>query len=731
MNESYRPVSPLVSPYAHPEVYPKVGDHPRVYLTKRTLPRVKAALSHPDHANYQKEFLALAHSDVDTDAESIDFNSRTLLIIECKALYALLFDDAPLARKSIDLIFYVLRHISISDRMDVCRAYGAVMHTSACVYDWLYPHLSSAEREEIVSRCEYELGPHFEVGFPPDQQGMVTGHGSEAQMFRDWLSFAIATYDEYPDIYEYVTGRITEQAVPPRNFYYRSRTHWQGSTYGPYRHMMDLYCALLLNVMSDGEYHIFDPIMHEAAISFLCNIRADGEPFRDGDDCDDKGQSYHLSSYHTVAFFSSALYRDPLLRDHVLSLPYGPSVAAHIFLLLDDPSVGRLDVKANLPRIRYVGSPRGQYTAHTADGASVFFKVGEAYSANHEHKDSGQFMIYYKGSLASAANCYQYDSASGVSHMYGSPLDLRFNKQTVAHNCMLVFDPDEKVDPKWGNSGGQKTAPPYNWENFGMKDWIARGTTTWAKVLAHADATNAAGYLDYCMLCGDLSNAYSDKIKSYRRTSLAVGGEGDRRLLVFIFDDLKTRDPLAEKTWQMHTMGKFTLEEDRAIVRSDKGGCLVCQTLLPSAVKREIIGSESERFVLNGENLADNCDPVKEPICEDGRDRLAVSPASPCADEYFLHAMYVTDDGLPIDTHATLVSGDGFVCAALDGVLALFPTSPEPLEKISLSLSSETRLYLTNLLPGTWTDGVSRYEVTESGRMLVLTASGDLVLRRV
>ena len=114
----------------------------------------------------------------------------------------------------------------------------------------------------------------------------------------------------------------------------------------------------------------------------------------------------------------------------------------------------RAYVEGNLPRIRYVGSPRGQYTAHTADGASVFFKVGEAYSANHEHKDSGQFMIYYKGSLASAANCYQYDSASGVSHMYGSPLDLRFNKQTVAHNCMLVFDPDEKVDPKWGNSGG-------------------------------------------------------------------------------------------------------------------------------------------------------------------------------------------------------------------------------------------------------------------------------------
>ena len=96
-------------------------------------------------------------------------------------------------------------------------------------------------------------------------QGMVTGHGREEQMFRDWLSLGIAAYDEYPDIYNFVAGRIWEQAVPPRNYYFKSGAHWQGSAYGAGRFGCDLFCNLIFYRMTGGTFHIFTEDMEKAA----------------------------------------------------------------------------------------------------------------------------------------------------------------------------------------------------------------------------------------------------------------------------------------------------------------------------------------------------------------------------------------------------------------------------------------------------------------------------------
>ncbi len=729
----FKPVEPLISPFGAPVVYPKANTHPRILVTPSTLGRVRMNLTHPDHAQAYSAFLKsaampYAYPDV------FEYSADVLESIANKALKYLLLEDRESGVEAVNAILHLLRSFNITPRHDICRYYGHIMYTAARVYDWAFDLIAPDEREEIVSRCEYSLGPYFEVGFPPEKQGMVTGHGSEMQMFRDWLSLGIAAYDEHPDIYYYVAGRLEEQAVPPRAYYFKSGSHWQGSAYGPSRFACELFCDLLFYEMTDEKYHIFTTDMEKAAISFLCHMRADGEMFRDGDDFADKFDAYNWSGKGAYTrnntFVASALYRNPVLRDHAFSFEGLPFGAADI-LLVDDPSIGKKNYKDNLPRVHYMGSPRGQYVAHTKEGASVYFKVGESHSANHEWKDSGNFMIFYKGSLASAANCYEYTSADGTQHNYGSKLDLFYNKQTVSTNCMLVWDNNEFFEERWGYSGGQRQTNGANGESNTLAQWMSKSTIDWAKVLAHAAKTDRYGFLDYCMLMGDLTNAYTDKIKDYKRTSIAIAtGIPESPLSVFIFDRLVTRDPAAEKTWQMHTMGEYSIEGQRAITRHPSGGVLVCDTLLPENARLGVIGNAQERFIVNGENLAEPCDPKVHPKREDGRGRLTVSPTKPEERELFLNAMYVTSAGVPTDAKAELISGDGFVAAELFDKIVLFPTDEE-LDFVTVDHGNGKTLYATNLTPGKWTDGNYGFVVEESEKMLVVRGFGKKTYRRI
>jgi hypothetical protein len=221
-------------------------------------------------------------------------------------------------------------------------------------------------------------------------------------------------------------------------------------------------------------------------------------------------------------------------------------------------------------------------------------------------------------------------------------------------------------------------------------------------------------------------------VKDYRRTSLAVSGNAERPMLLFVFDRLVVRDGRLEKTWQMHTMGKYEIMGRRAVTRHPDGGVLVCDSLLPKNAKLDVIGSEDERFIVRGRNIAEKCDPIRQPIREDGRGRLTVTPTDTNELNYFLSAMYVTDDGKSIETKATLIEGDGYVGALLDGTLATFPTGTEDLTAISLSLpDTETALYLSGLASGLWSDGERVYEVSESAKSLVLTASGSMKLEKI
>jgi hypothetical protein len=174
----------------------------------------------------------------------------------------------------------------------------------------------------------------------------------------------------------------------------------------------------------------------------------------------------------------------------------------------------------------------------------------------------------------------------------------------------------------------------------------------------------------------------------------------------------------------MHTMGKYEVEGKRAVTRHKDGGCLVMDSLLPLGASVDVIGNETERFIVRGENLAEACDPQKHPVREDGRGRVTVCPTAPAEVDYFLQAMYVTDCGKSIDVRAELITGEGYVAAALLDTVALFATEKEELSAFSIDTDRDVTLYACSLKPGLWSDGHTTYRVTREGKSLIASICG-------
>src|SRR5262249_14563557 len=140
---------------------------------------------------------------------------------------------------------------------DVSRPIGALMLTTAMVYDWCYAQLTAADKTLFIAQLE-RLAGMLETGYPPTKGGSITGHAGEAMLLRDLLSAGIAIYDEKPEMYRVSVARIFSEHIPARNFFYPSASHHQGSAYGPYRFSWEVLSAFILKRMTGQDYYSHD-----------------------------------------------------------------------------------------------------------------------------------------------------------------------------------------------------------------------------------------------------------------------------------------------------------------------------------------------------------------------------------------------------------------------------------------------------------------------------------------
>ena len=292
------------------------------------------------------------------------------------------------------------------------------------------------------------------------------------------------------------------------------------------------------------------------------------------------------------------------------------------------------------------------------------FHCGD-YFGDHCHYDINSFTIYHKGELALDSGRYDPDWDLYADADFVKSQLFNYYHRTMAHNTILVYDPDEKFSMPILNDGGQRqmlfknghrnVPEDYEQGNFPSDDGV--GTCDWATNPGRWETGDIKGYMatgDFMYVCGDGTKAYSEgKVKSFVRQLVFV-----RPDVVVVFDRVVSTKPEFKKTWLLHTVNEPAIAEDGHSFEATYGdGRIVCIPILPQNRTLTKVGIPGNKFLVNGKEfgwgLASSVSQEElhyadsitgEKIGElPGKWRVEESPAAAAAEDYFLNVLFVSD----------------------------------------------------------------------------------------
>ena len=616
----------LIVPVSYPPLTEREGknlkiplpplQHPRLYLTAKDIPVLKEKLNSSLLQKCRSRIeQASAYQTTGFLPLSIIGNNNTMIrdAIEAKALQYVMAGNTQLGKEAVAAVLNYYATLKINPRTaDVTREIGRAIVTGAIVYDWCYPLLTSQQKTTLIGRME-TLAGQMEIQWPLMKGSSVTGHTTEAQMARDMLSFAIATYNEKPSIYNRVAGRIFSEFLPVRHFFYPSGYHHQGSAYGAYRFYWDLNSTFIFDRM--GYPNLYGKEQQFIPYYFIYSRRPDGQLMRNGDDYNEQFMPFGSwwSLGQGALLFSGSYHRDPIVLNEALKERQPGETPDYLydFLFINPISVQCCCLrKPTLPLSRYFPEPFGAMIARTGwqDGMNAAdviatMKIQSYNFSNHQHLDAGSFQLYYKGPLTVQSGIYQ-----GITGSYGGEHFKNYSQRTIAHNTMLVYDPGEKFT--WNgsdiiNDGGQPY-PANAHEPENMQELLTQGYHT-GEVLAQGFGPDSV-QPEYTYLKGELAKAYGKKVKSFQRSFVFLNLKNKEvPAALFIYDKLTATDSNYKKSWLLHCVEEPHIQGNiTAISRTEKGynGRLINTTLLPLSNNLDIqkIGGSGKEFTVQNKN---------------------------------------------------------------------------------------------------------------------------------
>jgi heparin/heparan-sulfate lyase len=727
-NESEQLIYPL------PPVAPPT-EHPRLFLRKSDLPALKAKVNRPEMKRTWNAIVEKSKSKPNGAKWSEVLDS-----LQAGALVYVLQGDEQAGLNAKNLVMQHLGHYDPEPKSknseNNSRNYSEFIGKFSIVYDWCYPLFTEEEKRTIVSTFK-RLAAKMETGYPPTKQSSITNHASENLLMKDLLSAGVAVYDEDREIYNLVAGRFFSEMLPARNFFYPSGAYHQGTTYGIFRFSCDLWPLWIFDRMGHG--NVYDAGQGGIPYQWIYMRRPDGMLMPQGDTT--PNAFYPIGKYgtiHMIIFMmTGSYYKNPYFLmeyDRELSSRSTDAESGETAvdkqmysILFNDLDVKRKPIQ-ELPLSRYFASPLGQMIARTGwdDGknmvdkqspvAVALMKIGEYNYGNHDHRDIGSFQMYYKGSLAIDSGIYQ-----GTEGSYGDPPQVNYTKATISHNCVLVYDPDDTSTAKQ-NDGGQRTvAQPMN-----LQELLNNGFRT-GEVLGHEIGPDPL-QPDYTYLKGEISKAYSDKVKQYFRSFVFLNlKNSEHPAALIVFDKVVSSNENFKKYWLLHSIEEPQSEGNVTTIRRSTDGYqgeMVVHTLLPEQTNTTIekVGGAGHEFDVFGKNFPNYWDK-NEDVKEQGAWRIQVSPQQAAETDHFLHVLQVKDiDGaqpLAVEKIETdLVAG----VRMMDRVV-LFSKSGERLKgTVDFPMSdagAELKILVCDLTEGTWKlekDGAaSTHQVSKDG----------------
>jgi heparin/heparan-sulfate lyase len=657
--------------------YPKVpSGHPRVYVRPGDLPEIRAKIASPAFkASWEQVKAAQA------DPRHGWFYSAFVYLVT---------QDKGAGRRAVE------GSLSAVKASTDARTFGMPFHLSAVVYDWCYDLLAPAEKQQFIAEFERIAGSHT-PGYPARPRGHgVIGHDTEGWVLAGQLPAGVAIYDESRTMYDAAIVLFHNVFVPPRNFHYPGHAHHQGDSYFS-RFIYDQAASWLFRRMGAGD--VFSREQQFVPYQILYNLRPDGQQLRRGDTFDDSGRGDSRKiedSKRLSALLAAYYYDDPyLLWAGQSDLFYDLGAFERVFELLFRKPGFRSRPLSGLPQAKYFDEPIGEMVARTgwnlgveSRDAVIAMRIGQYFFGNHQRKDFGTFQIYYRGALAISSGLYRGYETDHWKYYY---------HETLSHNGLLVFDPDEAG----GISDGGQRLPDGRNNPMELETILSRYKM--GEVVAHELGPDRRRP-EYSYLAGDITQAYTAKVSKVTRSMVALDTRNHTYpATLVVFDRVHSAKPEFKKRWVLHSIQEPQVKDRSVTVVRDEnpyGGKLLVESLLPQQTTIAKIGGPGKEFWV--ENLGKNFPVSKPPPAEPGAWRIEISPAKPALADRFLHVLTVTDAATQPRAPVRLLSSANVAGAGVLDWSVFFSDSGESLSQAEVKVPLAGKVLFCDAVPGTW-----------------------------
>ncbi|MFS0727526.1 Ig-like domain-containing protein [Paenibacillus sp. 1P07SE] len=678
------------------------GMHPRLFITPDGLSELKAKIHQPQyHPQYQV------------------IMSQTSSPLALAFRY-LITEDPELGDQAISAMLDVYRGFTDADVEDRGRSYMTAYTYGPMVYDWCYDRLTTAQKDEFISHfVRAATFPDKPPGFPINQNAnTLTGHHS-AGWFYNQLWMGLAIYDEDPAMWNGALDFFLKEHQHVLNFTFPSGISEQGWYISRYAY--PTHFILMMHQLTGGE-RIVDS-SHEVALDqLLYYLRPDGQQIRTGSVAADTSGSEEYK--YTMLDILGNMYENGVYKNlKSYFAPRDQVMEAALDIIVRPATLEALSFEG-VPLVRFFPEPIGSEmiarsgwdtSGQESDDYVVQMRGGHAVIGGHQHMDFGTFQLYYKGNLTGPSGAYR-----GSQTDFNQPHWRHYYRSTIANNGLIIYNPDQVDGNAWQdpqNDGGahfprtsgswepnklQDFADPSNEYNGG--DLIARGT----------DEQN--GTYNYAYLSADLTKGYQhssdpanpDRANLVTRSMVTMPTEeADHPLAFFVFDRVLATDESYLKKFILHTATNPVISGNKMVssaARAADGykGQLASWTLLPEQPTFDVVEGYKVGYGAHEKDY-----PIGTPVgsfYEEMGYRLEVSQAAAGAETRFLHALTVSEEGIPVTAEAELIEAGAATGAKLFNKNVIFSDDGAPMASASFTITGDGQqsILVTDLVPGAY-----------------------------
>jgi hypothetical protein len=592
------------------------------------------------------------------------------------ALTYLITNDEKSGRKAIDKA--LAPHIDAGSKyIDLnstegrgkTRSIENMLVDQAICYDWCYPLLSTKQKEEFRNLMIPEMKKSV-----ANKRVWRSFHNSMYAKAWPLTAATIALYGD--ELYaaealdflkpELEDAMKTFDTVFPDGEWAEGMDYNRHSTYHAIRLFLAIKTATGFDVFANS------PHMRNTGAYILYSAKANGLALP----CDDNDWPYIGPWEHTALLMLNEVYQDGYNQYFINHCPdqrfqFEPADQYNNMLwynsAIKEKSLQELPLSRIFRGKGLVIARSGwnwDKPGKTADDVWLTFHCGD-YMGDHVHADINSFTISHKGELAIDAGRYDDDwgvedwTISKDSSKISQSQFFNYYKRTIAHNTILVKDPNERMPMNLLNDGGQidelrlkgpRNVPEdYDQGNFPSEDGI--GKCDWATNGGRwetGDITSYKSSSNFMYVRGDGTKAYSATKMNYFIRQLVYFQPN----IIVVMDRVVSTHPELKKTWLLHSINEPKIAKNgKSYSMTANEGSLVCIPVLPNKIAVSKIGGPGNEFLVDSAHyqcgMKSLIDPQEIHYGEiPGAWRIEESPSIAAKEDYFLNVILVSDKNL-------------------------------------------------------------------------------------